>query len=109
MRHALHLIRRDLVSNHRQPLIQLHSISIDDLAIEPARQLNRQLPAVISTVLLFAKRSLTSDLPVPVAPTMATKGCVGACAILRVLQNLQSRSMHALVLGREWCVSGQWR
>lgn len=37
---------------------------------------------------------ITSDLPVPVAPTTAIKGFNGACAILHELNDLIRRNMH---------------
>ena len=37
---------------------------------------------------------VTSDLPVPVAPTTAIKGFNGACAILHELNDLIKRNMH---------------
>jgi len=45
---AFHLIDRNLVRDDRQPTIQLHCITIDNLAIVPASQFNGQLPGVIS-------------------------------------------------------------
>jgi hypothetical protein len=43
MGNSSHLIFSDLVSDDRQPLIELHGIPIDDLAIESARYINSEL------------------------------------------------------------------
>ena len=91
MRHALCLFWSNLVCDYRQTTIQLHGIAIDDLAVEITRYLNRQLPAVISFVTRESTLLHTSDLPVPVAPTMAIKGLSGARAMLFVLRDLIDR------------------
>jgi hypothetical protein len=49
MRNAFGLFICNLVRDDRQTVIQLHRISIDNFAIEFARDLDGQLPAVIST------------------------------------------------------------
>ena len=48
MRNAFRLILRDLVGDNRQPTIQLHRITIDNLAIILSRDLYSQLPDVVS-------------------------------------------------------------
>lgn len=49
MRDAFGLLICNFVCDHRQTMIQLHRIPINDFAIEFARDLDGQLPAVIST------------------------------------------------------------
>jgi hypothetical protein len=101
MTHALHLLVRNFVGNNRQSLIQLHGIPVDDFAIVFACYLDRQLPGVMSDGFERAiDNAHTSDLPVPVAPTITTRGLAGALAILPVLRCLIVRNMHLVVFCR---------
>ena len=48
MWHILHLFSGDLVGDDWQTFIQLHRVSIDNLAVEFARYLNGQLPLLVN-------------------------------------------------------------
>jgi len=50
MRNAFRLILRNLVGNDGQPTIQLHCITVDDLAIILSRDFYSQLPDVVSKI-----------------------------------------------------------
>jgi hypothetical protein len=50
VRNPFRFILRDLVGDNGQPMIQLHSISIDDFAIVLSRDLYSQLPLVVSKI-----------------------------------------------------------
>lgn len=97
MRNPFHFIRRDLICDDGQSLVQLHGIPIDDLAIKSTSYLHSQLPEVIRTAQRAARKfPLTSDFPVPVAPTMATRGLDGGVtAILAAVQYLSERIMRS--------------
>jgi hypothetical protein len=94
MRDTFHLVFRDLVRNDGQPFIQLHCIAVDNFAIKSTSYLDGQLPAVMSSEWSGAGKVRTSDLPVPVAPTIAISGLVGAVAMLAAKKRLMARNMH---------------
>ena len=48
VRNSFALIGRDLVRDNGQAVIQLHGIAVDDLAIEADREVDSQLPEVVS-------------------------------------------------------------
>lgn len=50
MWYALHLVLRDFICDHREPFVQLHGISIDNLAIKPTSYFYSQLSVVIRIV-----------------------------------------------------------
>lgn len=110
MRDAFGFFLCNLVRDDRQSMIQLHCIAVDYFAIELPCNLDGELSVVISTCGCMTRREFyTSDLPVPVAPTMAIKGCFGACAIFRVLAILPRRSMHSRLSSNRigvQCLSG---
>ena len=50
MWYALHLVLRDFICDHREPFVQLHGISIDNLAIKTTSYFYSQLSVVIRIV-----------------------------------------------------------
>jgi len=70
----------DFIGDDRQTFVHLHSITIDDLAVEAQRQIDGQLAVVISwrgTMRGRMRGHGTWDFPVPVAPMMAMTGFLG--------------------------------
>lgn len=97
VRNSTPFIFRHLVCDDWQSFVELHSITVDDFTIVFTSNVYRQLFQEMSYSLLlfwliswcYQKMSrLTSDFPVPVAPTTATSGV--RPVVLTMLENRQT-------------------